>query len=433
MRTAFGLAFDRIFDRVFLNLDAGAGSGGGSSGAPGAGAGGSGSSAGVAPGVSAPAGGSSPAGPSSPAAAPSPSVPTPAPAGAAPGAPAQPGFGAGDSPASGGVPGLGGAPAGPAPYTPPSQEQWAQHQRQLAEMQALQQQMAPLAQMGWHLYQQQQQQQQRQQPAQPAGGGQPAWNNPFGLPQFDQAYYNFVRRDPQTGDIVPVIGAPPDAVARYQDYAERLRNVQHEFWQQPQKFLQPLIQEQAQKIAREVVQQHFGQYQQQQTVQQIVAQNRDWMYQTDPATGTIRTQYNVLTGQTTPVYTAPGQFYVNAVQQATRMGITDPNAQHQFAIAQVQNAVMQQRLQQLQAPAAGQQQQQQFLQQAAQGGAGHAQPQPGSFAPAAAVPGQPAPTAQTLEDMLRNQFQADGYMSNPALLEAQMFRQSQPNPPTVAG
>lgn len=207
----------------------------------------------------------------------------------------------------------------------------------------------------------------QQQPAAPAAPAQP--EHPWGLPQFDQRLLSMVRRDPTTGDLVPLPGAPPGAVLEVEKYQEKLREVQTKLFTDPMSLLGPLIEKKAMEIAEKQFGQQYGQIQQQQTTQQIIQQNSDWLYAKD-AQGHPVTQFDPSTGQHKPTLSPYGQQYVQFVRQAVAMGITDPQHQHTVAVQGLTNLVYQQRFQQTQQAAAGQQQQQTFLQTAQQQTAG---------------------------------------------------------------
>lgn len=209
-----------------------------------------------------------------------------------------------------------------------------------------------------------------QQAGQPTPAGQPAAQpqaeaHPWGLPQFDQRLLDFVARDPQTGRLTVLPGGPPDAAIRVEEYQAKLREVQTEFYTNPMKLLGPMIEKKAQEIAQKQFQENFGAVQQQQQTQQIIQQNRDWLYAKD-AQGQPVTQFNPATGRNQEVLSPYGQQYVQFVRQAEQYGVRDPEAQHSFAVQGLQNLLLQQRFAQGQQTQAGQQTATQYVQQAAQ-------------------------------------------------------------------
>lgn len=239
----------------------------------------------------------------------------------------------------------------------------------------------------------------------PAAAQPPTPANPFGLPQFDHRLLSLVGKD-QNGNLVPLPGAPPDAVVKIQEYQEAFRKAQQDFFTDPMKALAPLIQQEAQKVAQQLYQQ---QYQQQQTAtfaEQTVQENKDWLFEKN-AQGGVQMRFDPATGREVAILTPLGNFYNQQLLAARQSGIENPQARHQYAIAQVQNALYQQRLQQLQAPAAGQQAAQQFVQTQAQ--------HPPAAAPAPAViPVQPTQTS--LRDAMRASFQQNG-LSDDAVVQ----------------
>lgn len=190
----------------------------------------------------------------------------------------------------------------------------------------------------------QQWQNQTRQPAQPANP-QPAQatqpKNPFGLPEFDRRYLNFVTNGPNGLEAIP--GAPIDAVFKVQEYREKLLNAQYDFFENPNKFLGDLVREEAKKQAAEVFQQQFGSHQQQQTAQQILQENAGWLY--EQQNGRTVTQYNPATGQHEPQLSAWGNVYLQSLNEASGLGIQDAAGKHKYAMAVVERAALQAKLQ----------------------------------------------------------------------------------------
>lgn len=236
------------------------------------------------------------------------------------------------------------------------------------------------------------------QPTQPAPTQPQTPANPFGLPTFDTNLLNHVARDPATGQLVNLPGAPIDAAFQVAKYQEQLKAVQTQFWQNPQQYLAPLIAAEAKKIAGEVYQQQFGGYKSQETATQILQQNADWLYARD-ASGQPQQQFDPATGQNRQVLSAYGRFYAQQVQQIAKAGVSDPQMQHTLAVQALQNALF---VQQQAAAKAGQQGAaagQQFL----QGQAAASVPPP----PANVPPPTPAP-GESLRDRMRRQFEGNG-------------------------
>ena len=349
-------------------------------------------------------------------------TPTPTPAATTPPAPApsqtppaspSPAPAPVSGPGSSGTPGSGtpnptpAAPS-PAPITPatPPQIDFDTQFRQRLGMSLDQAQL--LLSMGYRAYQQQGQAAPAQVPAQPTPAQQAA--NIFGLPQFDMNLLNFVGRDDQ-GRLQLLPGAPPDAAIRVQEYQEKLRQVQQQFWSDPMKFLGPVIQRQAEEIAGRVFQGQFQQTQHQQFARQTLQANEGWLYERD-ASGQTQHQFNPATGRQEPVLSAAGRAYRQFVVEAHQAGIQDPARQHQYAITSLQNQLMQARLAQLQAPQQQQQANGQFLQQAAQ-----QTPPPA----AGANPVVPVQQPKTLRQAMLDQMNANGITDD-------VLRQQMANP-----
>lgn len=305
--------------------------------------------------------------------APTPAVTAPAPAAAAAPAPQSPAPGPGTSGTTGS-----GTP-NPTPLVPPARQ--AQTPPAAAATPAAAQPAAPptfdeqfrqrygmtpdqaqmLMAMGYQTYRGQ---------GSPAPAAQPqpqpapaAAESVFGLPAFDYGLLNFVARGADgTYQVLP--GGPPDAAIRVQDYQQRLQDVQKQFWQDPGKYLMPLIEKKATEIANQVWQRQQQQYQNTQFARQTLAENSSWLYQQD-ASGNVLRQFNPVTGQMEEALSPYGQAYHRIIVGLRERGVTDPALLHQTAVTQIQNYLLQQRVNQLQAPAQQQQSNQQLLSTAA--------------------------------------------------------------------
>lgn len=251
------------------------------------------------------------------------------------------------------------APVNPFANLDPAAQQQMLQWRQQAEQFQRYQHLIPL---GYRAYQQAGAPGQPQaQPGQPQA---PA-TNVFGLPtNFDFNLLNYVTRDPQSGQLVALPGGPPDAAIRVQQYQETLQRAQRDFWQNPEQFLGKLIEERAQKVAERQYQERFQGHQQAQQADNILTQNAGWLFE-QGQDGRPATQFDPASGQHKPVLTQFGRLYAQAVANLEGQGVRDPNVQHRFALAQVQNIALQAQLRQQQAPQQGQQQAQQFVNQAA--------------------------------------------------------------------
>jgi hypothetical protein len=243
----------------------------------------------------------------------------------------------------------------------------------------------PYAQLGYQAWQAQQQAaaQQRQQ----------ATDKPwFGLPQFNRGLLEFIQRNPTTGALEALPGAPPDALSQYSQFSKQYADTQIEFFTNPAKFLEEPIKRIAAEMAQQIVQQQLGGFQQQTQATQIANSVSSWAFQTG-ADGTRQ-------------WTPKGQQYAAMIQAAERdYGITDPVKQHTFAMQVVNAQFGGPAAQAVAAPQQNAAAQAAFLQSAAAGqaGAGPATP------PNAAQPAQPGGKGPTsLRDMLRAGFSQNG-------------------------
>jgi hypothetical protein len=338
--------------------------------------------------------GSSGAGVGSGAGGQTPAVPTPAPtAGAA--TPAAAGFNAAASPATQAAQAAGqGNPAALAPAQPQvSHEQWFRQQYGMDPGVA-----HVLMQMGWKQYQGQQAGQPQSQGTQVPQGPK---TNLFGLPaNFNFDLLNFIQRD-ANGQLVALPGAPPGAALEVQQYQDKLRDVQRQFFANPEQYLGKFVEERAKEVAAQIVQQQFGQQQQVQTTNAIFKQNAGWMFAKDQG-GNTQYQFNPQTGQMHEVLTPAGKYYAQVVQELDRRGTKDPALQHEIAFAMTQNAVYQAELKRQSAGQQGQQAALNFTGAAAGGLPVPTQPQPSNVTPGAAPGAQPGSPMDLRETMRRN-------------------------------
>jgi len=154
----------------------------------------------------------------------------------------------------------------------------------------------------------------------------PKWWNP---PSVDESLKGYIIRDPQTGREVIDPNAPlhaQEALRRYQDYTA---NFARKFVTDPENTLKPFIEEVAMQKAQELVQQQLGQYQATNYVQSLEKQNADWLYDQN---GQISQE-----GQAIQAY----------IQQASEIGINNPEARWKYATSMLQRDLLNLRYQQL--------------------------------------------------------------------------------------
>lgn len=164
--------------------------------------------------------------------------------------------------------------------------------------------------------------------AQPKKAETPPWFNP---PSVDDSWKSYIIRDPQTGKEIIDPNAPfeaQQALRRYQDYTA---NFARKLVTDPETTLKPFVEQVAMQKAQELVQQHLGQYQAQNYVQDLEAQNADWLYDDN---GQVSRE-----GQAIQAY----------IQQAAQIGIADPKARWQYATGMLQRDLLNLRYQQMQA------------------------------------------------------------------------------------
>jgi hypothetical protein len=155
----------------------------------------------------------------------------------------------------------------------------------------------------------------------------PKWWAP---PDVDESYKGYIIRDPQTGREVIDPNAPlhaQEALRKYQDYTA---NFARKFVTDPENTLKPFIEEVAMQKAQELVQQQLGQYQATNYVQSLEKQNADWLYD---QTGQVSQE-----GQAIQAY----------IQQASEIGINNPEARWKYATSMLQRDLLNLRYQQIQ-------------------------------------------------------------------------------------
>jgi len=155
----------------------------------------------------------------------------------------------------------------------------------------------------------------------------PKWWNP---PSVDESLKGYIIRDPQTGREVIDPNAPlhaQEALRKYQDYTA---NFARKFVTDPENTLKPFIEEVAMQKAQELVHQQLGQYQQHTYVSGLEKQNADWLYDQG---GQISQE-----GQAIQAY----------IQQASEIGINNPEARWKYATSMLQRDLLNLRYQQIQ-------------------------------------------------------------------------------------
>jgi hypothetical protein len=164
--------------------------------------------------------------------------------------------------------------------------------------------------------------------AQPKPAEKAKWWSP---PSVDESYKGYIVRDPQTGKEVIDPNAPYEAQQALRKYQDYTANFARKFVTDPENTLKPFIEDVAMQKAKELVEQHLGQYQSQNYVQDLERQNSDWLYD---ESGNV---------------TREGQAVQAYIQQAAEYGIQTPEARWKFATGMLQRDLLNVRYQQMQA------------------------------------------------------------------------------------
>ena len=161
----------------------------------------------------------------------------------------------------------------------------------------------------------------------------PKWWNP---PSVDDSYKSWIIRDPSTGKEIIAPDAPYEAKVALQKYQAYTADFARKFVTDPENTLKPFIEDVARQKAEELVQAQLGQYTAKNYVQSLEQQNSDWLY--DQAGNVSRE------GQAIQAY----------IQQASEIGISNPEARWKYATSMLQRDLLNMRYQQLSAaPAQG--------------------------------------------------------------------------------
>lgn len=164
----------------------------------------------------------------------------------------------------------------------------------------------------------------------------------FKAPEYDPGWRAKLTRDPQTGEIRAIPGAPPDLVGKYLSAVEHRENFLDKFAFDPVGAIKPGIEEVVRSIAADLVKQQLGQYQATQAATQIIKQNESWLYAKD---GQGQVRY-AATGQ--PELSPAGRAYYGYAEQAAQRGIQDDQGIHEYALGLLQRDMALMQLQRLQ-------------------------------------------------------------------------------------
>ncbi len=184
-------------------------------------------------------------------------------------------------------------------------------------------------------------------------------------PEYDPSWVQKLYADPVTGEIRVRPGNDPMIAAKYQAWLDHQRGFLDRFSQDPVKALQPGIEQIATEIAQRMIQKHLGGYQEQSQAREVIQSNSGWMHERDEQG---RVLMDPQTGR--PALSEWGRRYATYVQRAEQMGLSNVQAQHDYAYGLVQRdaalARYGQQAQSQQALSQSDQAKQDFLNRAAQ-------------------------------------------------------------------
>jgi hypothetical protein len=220
-----------------------------------------------------------------------------------------------------------------------------------------------------------QQPQPTQQPQQPQ---QASWWNP---PKIKDGYKQFLTRDAEGREVIAE-HAPLEARAQLTEWMNYRADFARKFLDDPQQTIGPMVEQIASQRAAELVEQQITQQRREQFVSQIEAENRGWLY-ADPEK---------------KIASREGVIVQKYIEDAKAMGIGDPQARWENAVAMLERDLALQVLQQ-------------YVDQQ--------QEQPAAPSPAAPQPQQPAPNpaaeqAQRNMEFIRAQATRTAPRNSPA-------------------
>lgn len=191
--------------------------------------------------------------------------------------------------------------------------------------------------------------QSQQQAAQQAQQPKPWWSPPATAAEVQRLMASHYERDPQTGAVKARADTPLEVKQKVEAYQQYVADWNFKLQHDPMSALQPMIAQEANRIA----QQQLQQYSENQAAVQMVQRNSDWLYEKDQA-GNQR----FINGQ--PVLSPEGVRFRDYLYEAQTLGINSSAKQEAYALKNLHADMLFER----QAPVQRQQQQnQQFLNQ----------------------------------------------------------------------
>jgi hypothetical protein len=153
----------------------------------------------------------------------------------------------------------------------------------------------------------------------------------FKAPEYDARWESQLTRDPATGEIRAVPGAPPDLVQKYAAWRDHQRSFLDKFSRDPIGSIRPGIEQVVDQLVQQRVQQHLGQYQERSAAQSFIQENSRWLHARDADGGVLRDER---TGA--PQLSPLGQRFAAYVGEAQQLGLAGTPAQSKYAMAMVQ-------------------------------------------------------------------------------------------------
>lgn len=170
----------------------------------------------------------------------------------------------------------------------------------------------------WRNGQSQPQQAQAPAPQAPQSEERAPWLGPEVKPEHKR----YLVKDENGRDAIAE-NAPLDARYSLENYLQHRADFAQNFLNNPEEALGPMIQQQAQQIAQQMIEEELGQRDEQSYVQGLEQENADWLYEAD---GKTPTQEGLAVQQ--------------YISQAAEMGINGPEERWQYATAMVERDLM---------------------------------------------------------------------------------------------
>lgn len=214
--------------------------------------------------------------------------------------------------------------------------------------------------------------------AQPAQPPKPGWWNP---PQIKDSYRQFLTRDAEGREVIAE-HAPLEAKAQLAEWMNYRADFARKFLDNPEQALGPMVEQIASQRAAELVETQMTRQRQEAFVGKIEAENAEWLY-SDPEK---------------KIASREGVVVQKYIEDGKALGITDPEARWEYAVARLERDLALQVVQQYT-------EQQQQVQ--------HPAPQQ----PAQPVPPQASPAAEQAQknmEFLRTQAKRTATRNSPA-------------------